>query len=217
MEVIGCWRHFCPLRLCACSGHISSSSAIIIEAEACRQRPELLFKHFCGHSPEVSPAMHETGGHVWSPQCFGWLECARCVYSWTQTLLGGLWNVHNFCDTCTTSVKRAQLLGNVHCTTSLKRAHIEYLKRLGGGGETRYTRMNIFHNMDQQGQNSKAHSKATRALRFPHMAGTSDYIQKIVLMMRRWRLCCSPTRDAHGLEGFLSARDSPGILCYRAL
>ena len=38
---------------------------------------------------------------------------------------------------------RAQLLGNVHnisdtCTTSLKRAHIEYLKTLGGG-ETRYT------------------------------------------------------------------------------
>ena len=45
--------------------------------------------------------------------------------------------MHNFCDTCTTSVKRAQLLGNVHncwetCTTSLKRAHIEYLKTLGG-------------------------------------------------------------------------------------
>ena len=91
---------------------------------------------------------------VWSRQCFCWLECAQCVYSWTRTLLGGLWNVHNFCDTCTNSVKRAQLLGNVHnisdtcttsltraqtCTTSLKRAHIEYLKTLGGGGETRYT------------------------------------------------------------------------------
>ena len=52
--------------------------------------------------------------------------------------------MRNFCDTCTTSVKRAQLLGNVHnisdtCTTSLKRAHVEYLKTLGGGGETRYT------------------------------------------------------------------------------
>ena len=68
-----------------------------------------------------------SGERVWSPQCFCWLECAQCVYSWTRTLLGGLWNVHNFCDTCTTSVKRAQLLGNVHnisdtCTTSLKRA-----------------------------------------------------------------------------------------------
>ena len=52
--------------------------------------------------------------------------------------------MHNFCDTCTTSVKRAQLLGNVHNisdtrTTSLKCAHIEYLKILGGDGETRYT------------------------------------------------------------------------------
>ena len=69
-----------------------------------------------------------SGERVWSPQCFCWLECAQCVYSWTRTLLGGLWNVHNFCDTCTTSVKRAQLLGNVHnisdtCTPSLKRAH----------------------------------------------------------------------------------------------
>ena len=53
--------------------------------------------------------------------------------------------MHNFCDTCTTSVKRAQLLGNMHSTTSLKRAHIEYLKRLGGGDETRYTHIYI-HN-----------------------------------------------------------------------
>ena len=44
--------------------------------------------------------------------------------------------MHNFCDTHATSVKRAQLLGNVHSTKSLKRAHIEYLKRLCGGGET---------------------------------------------------------------------------------
>ena len=56
--------------------------------------------------------------------------------------------MHNFCDTCTTSVKRAQLLGNVHnisdtCTTSLKRAHIEYLKTLGGGGETRSAHIHI--------------------------------------------------------------------------
>ena len=55
-----------------------------------------------------------SGERVWSPQCFCWLECAQCVYSWTRTLLGGSWNVHNFCDTCTASVKRAQLLGNVH-------------------------------------------------------------------------------------------------------
>jgi hypothetical protein len=41
-------------------------------------------------------------------------------------------------------VKRAQLLGNVHSTTSLKRALIEYLKRLCGGGETRYTHMCIY-------------------------------------------------------------------------
>ena len=129
-----------------------------------------------------------SGERVWSPQCFCWLGCAQCVYSWTRTLLGHLWNVHNFCDTRTTSVKRAQLLGNVHscwetcttsltraqhlsnvhnicdtcttslkraqhlwnvhnisdtCTTSLKRAHIEYLKTLGGGGETRYTQIDI--------------------------------------------------------------------------
>ena len=48
------------------------------------------------------------------PQCFCWLECAQCVYSWTQTLLGGLWNVHNFCETCTTAGKRAQHLWHVH-------------------------------------------------------------------------------------------------------
>ena len=30
--------------------------------------------------------------------------------SWTRTLLGGLWNVHNFYGTCTTPMKRAQLL-----------------------------------------------------------------------------------------------------------
>ena len=77
---------------------------------------------------------YQAGERVWSPQCFCWLESAQCVYSWTRTLLGGLWNVHNFCDTCTTSVKRAQLLGtraqllgNVHnisepCITSLTRA-----------------------------------------------------------------------------------------------
>ena len=52
--------------------------------------------------------------------------------------------MHNFCDTCTTAGKRAQLLGNVHSTTSLKRAHIEYVKRLGGGGETRYTHNYIY-------------------------------------------------------------------------
>ena len=46
-------------------------------------------------------------------------------------------------------MKRARLLGNVHnisdtCTTSLKRAHIEYLKTLSGGGETRYTHLESF-------------------------------------------------------------------------
>ena len=41
-------------------------------------------------------------------------------------------------------VKRAQLLGNVHSTTSPKCAHIEYLKRLGRGGETRYTQICIY-------------------------------------------------------------------------
>ena len=30
--------------------------------------------------------------------------------SWTRTLLGGVWNVHNFCETCTTSCKCGQLL-----------------------------------------------------------------------------------------------------------
>ena len=45
-------------------------------------------------------------------------------------------------------MKRAQLLGNVHnicdtCTTSLKRAHIEYLKTLSGGGETRSTHFHL--------------------------------------------------------------------------
>ena len=73
-----------------------------------------------------------SGERVWSPQC-----------SWTRTLLGGLWNVHNFCETCTTAGKRAQHLWHVHnisdtCTTSQKRANIEYLKTLGGGGETLY-------------------------------------------------------------------------------
>ena len=85
-----------------------------------------------------------SGERVWSPQYFRWLECAQCVYSWIRTLLGGLWNVHNFCDTCTTSVKRAQLLGNVHNTTSLKCAHMEYLRRLGGGGEIHYTHIYIY-------------------------------------------------------------------------
>ena len=70
-----------------------------------------------------------SGERVWSPQCFCWLECAQCVYSWTLMVSGDLWNVHNFCDTCTTSVTRAQYLWNVHnisdtCTTSLKRTHI---------------------------------------------------------------------------------------------
>ena len=53
--------------------------------------------------------------------------------------------MHNFCDTCTTSVKRAQLLGNVHNITSLKCAHMEYLRRLGGGGEIHYTHIYIYH------------------------------------------------------------------------
>ena len=70
-----------------------------------------------------------SGERVWSPQCFCWLECAQCVYSWTLMVSGDLWNVHNFCDTCTTSVTRAQYLWNVHnisdtCTTSLKRTPI---------------------------------------------------------------------------------------------
>ena len=58
--------------------------------------------------------------------------------------------MHNFCETCTTSVKRAQLLGHVHnisdtCTTSQKRANIEYLKTLGGGGETLYAPLNKYY------------------------------------------------------------------------
>ena len=65
---------------------------------------------------EMHIYIYISGERLWSPQC-----------SWTRTLLGGLWNVHNFCETCATSVKHAQLLGNVHnisgtCTTSLKRA-----------------------------------------------------------------------------------------------
>ena len=93
--------------------------------------------------------IYTSGERVWSPQFFCWLECAQCVYSWTQTLLGRLRNVHNFCDMCTTSVKRAQLLGNVHnisdtCTASLKSAHIEYLKTLGRSGETRFTHIHIY-------------------------------------------------------------------------
>ena len=44
--------------------------------------------------------------------------------SWTRTLLGGLWNVHNSYETCTTSMQRAQLLWNVRnsyetCATSM--------------------------------------------------------------------------------------------------
>ena len=44
--------------------------------------------------------------------------------SWTRTLLGGLWNVHNSYETCTTSMERAQLLWNVGnsyetCATSM--------------------------------------------------------------------------------------------------
>ena len=70
--------------------------------------------------------IYMSGERVWSPQCSCWLECAQCVYSWTRTLLGGLWNVHNFCETCTTAGKRAQHLWHVHtisetCTPSLKR------------------------------------------------------------------------------------------------
>ena len=55
-----------------------------------------------------------SGERVWSPQCFCWLECAQCVYSWTLMVSGDLWNVHNFCDTCTISLKRAQHLWHVH-------------------------------------------------------------------------------------------------------
>ena len=60
-----------------------------------------------------------------------------------------LWNVRNFCETCTTAGKRAQHLWHVHnisetCTTSLKHAHIEYLKTLGGGGETHYAHICIY-------------------------------------------------------------------------
>ena len=58
--------------------------------------------------------------------------------------------IRGACETCTTSVTRAQLLPHVHnfcetCTTSLKRAHIEDLKTLGGGGETRYTHIYILY------------------------------------------------------------------------
>ena len=52
--------------------------------------------------------------------------------SWTRTLLGGLWNVHNSYETCTTSMERAQLLWNVHncygtCATPMKRAQLLWL------------------------------------------------------------------------------------------
>ena len=39
--------------------------------------------------------------------------------SWTRTLLGGVWDVHNFYETCTTSMKRAQLLWNGVCLLKL--------------------------------------------------------------------------------------------------
>ena len=87
-----------------------------------------------------------SGERVWSPQC-----------SWTRTLLYRglvklaqlLWNLRNFCATCTTAGRRAQHLWHVHnisetCTTSLTRAHIEYLKTLGRGGETRYAHIYIY-------------------------------------------------------------------------
>ena len=75
-----------------------------------------------GKNPSLNlPSLHEStvynyisGERVWSPQCFCWLECAQCVCSWTRTLLGGFWNVRNFCDTCTTAGKRAQHLWHVH-------------------------------------------------------------------------------------------------------
>ena len=46
-------------------------------------------------------------------------------------------------------MKRAQRLGNVHnipdtCTTSLERAHLEYLKTLVQGGESRCTHIYIY-------------------------------------------------------------------------
>ena len=74
--------------------------------------------------------------------------CETCTTSVTRAQL--LSHVHNFCHTRTTSGKRAQLLGNVHnisetCTASLKRAHIEDLKTLGGGGETRYSHIYIYY------------------------------------------------------------------------
>ena len=50
---------------------------------------------------------------------------SRPIHSgWTQTLLGGVWNVHNFCETCTSSAKREQLLRRIlwqvlkHCSES---------------------------------------------------------------------------------------------------
>ena len=46
-----------------------------------------------------------------------------------EALLGGMWNVHSFDETCTTWTKRAQLVWNVHdfyetCRASMKRAQL---------------------------------------------------------------------------------------------
>ena len=105
--------------------------------------------------------MYISGARVWSPQCFCWLECAQCVYSWTRTLLGGLWKVHNCWETCATSLTRARHLWNMHNiadtrSTSLKRAQHHWnvhnifetctyriLENTGRGGETRYTHIYI--------------------------------------------------------------------------
>ena len=73
--------------------------------------------------------------------------CA-CRYTYIYIYMSGerVWSPQNVIRGL---VKRAQLLWNVHniseaCTTSLKSAHLEYLKTLGGGGETRYTHVYIY-------------------------------------------------------------------------
>ena len=51
--------------------------------------------------------------------------------------------MHNFCETCTTAGKRAQLLGNVHNISETCTYRI--LENTGWGGETRYTYIYIYH------------------------------------------------------------------------
>ena len=67
--------------------------------------------------------------YIYISLCIGIVSLRASVLSpfrssWTRTLLGGLWNVHNSYETCTTSMERAQLLWNVRnshetCATSM--------------------------------------------------------------------------------------------------